>query len=201
MTILWNIAGRTELNGPRPSGGRAWRIAERATVRRGLCATVNTVPDANIGSLFGIGFPGWTGGVIQFINGFEGGLPGFVARARELAERYGRVFTPPESLVAKAERVSATSDRCSLAGGRDDRAPERRGDVRSDRVTVLSRGRSVRSSLSRNFGRGVRGLTGSRVQGLVIAAEPARAMRSITCDTCSTKRSPATSNACPSQPW
>ena len=29
--------------------------------------------------------------------------PGFVARARELAETYGERFTPPESLVARAE--------------------------------------------------------------------------------------------------
>ncbi|MFI8347054.1 hypothetical protein [Streptomyces sp. NPDC085596] len=36
--------------------------------------------------MFGIGFPGWTGGVLQYINGYEDGLPGFVARARELME-------------------------------------------------------------------------------------------------------------------
>jgi 3-hydroxyacyl-CoA dehydrogenase/enoyl-CoA hydratase/3-hydroxybutyryl-CoA epimerase len=63
-----------------------------------------SVQDANIGSIFGIGFPAWTGGVIQYINQYEGGLPGFVARARELAERYGDHFTPPTSLVEKAEK-------------------------------------------------------------------------------------------------
>ena len=52
----------------------------------------------------GIGFPGWTGGVLQYINGYEGGLAGFVARARELAETYGERFEPPASLVEKAER-------------------------------------------------------------------------------------------------
>ncbi|WP_308431412.1 3-hydroxyacyl-CoA dehydrogenase NAD-binding domain-containing protein [Amycolatopsis deserti] len=62
-----------------------------------------SVQDANIGSIFGIGFPAWTGGVIQYINQYEGGLPGFVARARELAEKYGEHFQPPESLVKKAE--------------------------------------------------------------------------------------------------
>jgi 3-hydroxyacyl-CoA dehydrogenase/enoyl-CoA hydratase/3-hydroxybutyryl-CoA epimerase len=65
---------------------------------------ITSVPDANIGSIMGIGFPPWTGGVLQFINGYRGGLPGFVARARELADRYGDRFTPPESLIAKAER-------------------------------------------------------------------------------------------------
>ena len=65
---------------------------------------LTSVPDANIGSIFGIGFPPWTGGVIQYINGYEGGVAGFVARARELAEKYGQQFTPPQSLVELAER-------------------------------------------------------------------------------------------------
>jgi 3-hydroxyacyl-CoA dehydrogenase / enoyl-CoA hydratase / 3-hydroxybutyryl-CoA epimerase len=63
---------------------------------------ITSVPDANIGSIMGIGFPPWTGGVMQFITGYPGGLPGFVARADELAERYGIRFVPPASLVAKA---------------------------------------------------------------------------------------------------
>ncbi|GIE81667.1 3-hydroxyacyl-CoA dehydrogenase [Actinoplanes philippinensis] len=62
-----------------------------------------SVAEANIGSILGIGYPGWTGGVLQYINQYEGGLPGFVARARELAGRYGDRFTPPPLLVAKAE--------------------------------------------------------------------------------------------------
>ncbi len=65
---------------------------------------IESVADANIGSIFGIGFPAWTGGVLQYIDGYEGGPAGFVARARELAERYGERFEPPASLVEKAER-------------------------------------------------------------------------------------------------
>ncbi len=42
---------------------------------------IETVADANIGSIFGIGFPGWTGGVLQYINGYER-RPGRVRRAR-----------------------------------------------------------------------------------------------------------------------
>ncbi len=42
---------------------------------------IESVADANIGSIMGIGFPAWTGGVLQYINGYEGGLEGFVARA------------------------------------------------------------------------------------------------------------------------
>ncbi|WP_371668065.1 3-hydroxyacyl-CoA dehydrogenase NAD-binding domain-containing protein [Streptomyces sp. NBC_00289] len=71
---------------------------------------LTSVADANIGSIFGIGFPGWTGGVLQYINGYEGGLPGFVARARELAERYGERFTPPALLVEKAAKGEPFSD-------------------------------------------------------------------------------------------
>jgi 3-hydroxyacyl-CoA dehydrogenase/enoyl-CoA hydratase/3-hydroxybutyryl-CoA epimerase len=71
---------------------------------------LTSVADANIGSIFGIGFPGWTGGVLSYVNGYEGGLPGFVARARELAERYGERFAPPASLVARAERGERFED-------------------------------------------------------------------------------------------
>jgi 3-hydroxyacyl-CoA dehydrogenase/enoyl-CoA hydratase/3-hydroxybutyryl-CoA epimerase len=60
---------------------------------------ITSVPDANIGSIMGIGFPPWTGGVVQFMTGYPGGLPGFVARAQELADRYGPRFTPPASLL------------------------------------------------------------------------------------------------------
>ena len=48
---------------------------------------LTSVADANIGSILGIGFPGWTGGVLQYVNQYSGGLPGFVARARDLAQR------------------------------------------------------------------------------------------------------------------
>ena len=65
---------------------------------------IESVADANIGSIMGIGFPGWTGGVLQYINGYAGGVAGFVARSRELAERYGERIEPPASLAEKAER-------------------------------------------------------------------------------------------------
>ncbi|TQF74892.1 3-hydroxyacyl-CoA dehydrogenase [Rhodococcus spelaei] len=59
-----------------------------------------TSADANIGSIMGIGFPAWTGGVHQYIVGYEGGKAGFVKRAEELAAKYGERFTPPASLRA-----------------------------------------------------------------------------------------------------
>ncbi len=75
---------------------------------------IESVADANIGSIFGIGFPGWTGGVLQYINGYDGGLAGFVVRARELAQQYGERFEPPASLVEKAERGEIYSDEEAL---------------------------------------------------------------------------------------
>jgi 3-hydroxyacyl-CoA dehydrogenase/enoyl-CoA hydratase/3-hydroxybutyryl-CoA epimerase len=70
---------------------------------------IESSADANIGSILGIGFPAWTGGALQYINGYEHpahgtGPAAFVARARELADRYGERFAPPESLVDKAQR-------------------------------------------------------------------------------------------------
>ncbi|HWG27458.1 3-hydroxyacyl-CoA dehydrogenase NAD-binding domain-containing protein [Actinospica sp.] len=65
---------------------------------------LRSVPEANIGSIFGIGFPGWTGGVIQYINQYPGGTAGFIARARELANRYGERFAIPGPLVEMAAR-------------------------------------------------------------------------------------------------
>jgi len=59
---------------------------------------------ANIGSIFGIGFPPPFGGTVQYMQGYEGGLPGFVARARELAAAYGERFEPPAILVEKADQ-------------------------------------------------------------------------------------------------
>ncbi|WP_338681247.1 3-hydroxyacyl-CoA dehydrogenase NAD-binding domain-containing protein [Streptomyces acidiscabies] len=80
------------------------------TVRLLEEGVLTSAADANIGSLFGIGFPGWTGGVLQYINGYEGGLPGFVTRAHELTTRYGTRFTPPALLVEKAEKGETFTD-------------------------------------------------------------------------------------------
>jgi 3-hydroxyacyl-CoA dehydrogenase/enoyl-CoA hydratase/3-hydroxybutyryl-CoA epimerase len=66
---------------------------------------LRSVPDANIGSIFGIGFPAWTGGVSQYVDQYQGGVAGFVARANELAERYGERFRPPASLVERAAKA------------------------------------------------------------------------------------------------
>jgi len=76
---------------------------------------IESVADANIGSIMGIGYPAWTGGALQYINGYEAadgsaGPTAFVARARELAARYGARFEPPASLVARAQAGELYSD-------------------------------------------------------------------------------------------
>ncbi|MFJ6349775.1 3-hydroxyacyl-CoA dehydrogenase NAD-binding domain-containing protein [Streptomyces sp. NPDC054835] len=83
------------------------------TVRLVEEGVLTSVADANIGSILGIGFPAWTGGVLQYVNGYEGGVAGFVARARELAATYGERFTPPALLVEKAERGEVFTDQAS----------------------------------------------------------------------------------------
>ena len=63
---------------------------------------LTSTADANIGSILGIGFPPYTGGSAQFIVGYSGaggvGQAAFVARAKELAAKYGERFSPPASL-------------------------------------------------------------------------------------------------------
>jgi 3-hydroxyacyl-CoA dehydrogenase/enoyl-CoA hydratase/3-hydroxybutyryl-CoA epimerase len=52
--------------------------------------------DANIGSILAWGFPAITGGVISYV-GLKG-ADGFAAECRELADKYGDRFTPPDDI-------------------------------------------------------------------------------------------------------
>ena len=63
---------------------------------------LRTVEDANIGSIFGIGYAPWTGGAIQFINQY--GVRQFAGRAKELAVAHGERFAPPALLLEHAEQ-------------------------------------------------------------------------------------------------
>ncbi|MCY7341162.1 MAG: enoyl-CoA hydratase/isomerase family protein [Pseudonocardia sp.] len=67
---------------------------------------LTSVADANIGSIFGIGFPAWTGGVVQYVEGYAGGVAGFVARADEFVTKYGARFEVPQSLRARASAAA-----------------------------------------------------------------------------------------------
>jgi 3-hydroxyacyl-CoA dehydrogenase/enoyl-CoA hydratase/3-hydroxybutyryl-CoA epimerase len=81
------------------------RLLYRQAIESARCyeeGVLRNVPDANIGSIFGIGFAPWTGGVLQYINFI--GLPEFVKRANELAVKHGERFTPPKLLVDMAAK-------------------------------------------------------------------------------------------------
>jgi 3-hydroxyacyl-CoA dehydrogenase/enoyl-CoA hydratase/3-hydroxybutyryl-CoA epimerase len=70
------------------------RLLYRQAIETARCLSegvLTTVHDANIGSIFGIGFPGWTGGAMQFIYGT--GIDAFMARAAQLAGKFGSGFT------------------------------------------------------------------------------------------------------------
>jgi len=58
--------------------------------------------DADIGSIFGWGFPPYTGGTISFIE--TEGLSNFVAEADRLAGKYGKRFGVPDSLRSMAKK-------------------------------------------------------------------------------------------------
>lgn len=69
------------------------RLLYRQSVETARCLAENvltTVHDANIGSIFGIGFPGWAGGALQFIYGT--GIEKFCERASQLADAFGPGF-------------------------------------------------------------------------------------------------------------
>jgi 3-hydroxyacyl-CoA dehydrogenase/enoyl-CoA hydratase/3-hydroxybutyryl-CoA epimerase len=64
---------------------------------------LRSTAEANIGSIFGIGFPAMYGGALQHVNGYAGGPRGFLHRATELAAKHGGRFAPPPLLVEHAE--------------------------------------------------------------------------------------------------
>ncbi len=75
------------------------RILYRQAIETARCLEENVltnVGDGNIGSIFGIGFPAWTGGALQYVNNI--GAAKFVARADELAAKLGERFSPPKLL-------------------------------------------------------------------------------------------------------
>ncbi len=58
--------------------------------------------EADVGSILGFGFAPFTGGVLSLIDGV--GAKAFVARARELAGKYGPRFEPGAGLAAMADK-------------------------------------------------------------------------------------------------
>ena len=92
--------------------GAAWDVQEvqdrllyRQAVETARClaeGVLTSVHDANIGSIFGIGFPAWTGGAMQFIYGQ--GIAAFEQRCAELAAKYGNGFSLADEVKAAIQK-------------------------------------------------------------------------------------------------
>ena len=71
------------------------------TVRCVEEGVLTSVPDGNIGSIFGWGFAPFKGGTLQYINDY--GFNEFIARAKELTAAYGDRFAVPALLEQMAK--------------------------------------------------------------------------------------------------
>ena len=69
---------------------------------------VESAADADAGSIGLCGFPAASGGAVQYVR--QVGTAKFVARARELAARYGDRFLPPARLIEEAKREQPLQD-------------------------------------------------------------------------------------------
>jgi 3-hydroxyacyl-CoA dehydrogenase / enoyl-CoA hydratase / 3-hydroxybutyryl-CoA epimerase len=81
------------------------RLLFRQSIETARClaeGVLTSTHDANIGSIFGIGFPAWTGGAMQFIYAI--GVPKFLERAAQLAGRHGERFAVSPAVKAVIER-------------------------------------------------------------------------------------------------
>jgi 3-hydroxyacyl-CoA dehydrogenase/enoyl-CoA hydratase/3-hydroxybutyryl-CoA epimerase len=81
------------------------RLLYRQAVETARClqeGVLTSVHDGNIGSIFGIGFPSWTGGALQFIYGQ--GVDAFAKRCAELAVKYGAGFVLTAEVIASLKQ-------------------------------------------------------------------------------------------------
>ncbi len=107
---LWNLFVKDDADVPLEDiKERLTFIMAIETIRCYEEGVIRQVADANIGSIFGIGFPPVHGGALQYVNGYESaageiGVKAFTERAQQLAEKYGERFAPPALLLEKAEK-------------------------------------------------------------------------------------------------
>src|SRR5882757_1739748 len=100
---LWSGLSRFKLRDAQVSMADAEdRLLYRQAIETLRCldeGVLRSETEANLGSIFAIGFPAHTGGVLQFIRGI--GIAQFADRAAELARRYGERFVIKESALEK----------------------------------------------------------------------------------------------------
>jgi 3-hydroxyacyl-CoA dehydrogenase/enoyl-CoA hydratase/3-hydroxybutyryl-CoA epimerase len=84
------------------------RLLHRQALESARCleeGVLTHAADADIGSIFGIGFPAWTGGALSYIDTI--GLAQFVADCDELVARYGERFEVSDWLRGRAKAGEA----------------------------------------------------------------------------------------------
>jgi 3-hydroxyacyl-CoA dehydrogenase/enoyl-CoA hydratase/3-hydroxybutyryl-CoA epimerase len=97
-TGLWSGLG--PLYPPKPGTFREEELADRLLIAQVLEAVwclqegvIRNIAEANLGSIFGWGFPAEKGGVIQYILGF--GLEDFIEKCHNLQKQFGPRFRVP----------------------------------------------------------------------------------------------------------
>ncbi|MDF2178147.1 3-hydroxyacyl-CoA dehydrogenase NAD-binding domain-containing protein [Aliiglaciecola sp. CAU 1673] len=103
---LWPLLSQTFLDGEgylrlEEAKDRLLCIMALETVRILEEGVLQSVAEANLGAIMGLGFPVWTGGPLQFINYL--GVAEFVRRCDSLSRRYGQRFEPTQKLRAMAD--------------------------------------------------------------------------------------------------
>ena len=81
------------------------RILYRQAIETARCldeGVLTSIHEGNIGSIFGIGYPAWTGGALQFIYGM--GVSNFAKRSQELAAQYGDGFNVSKGVLETLEK-------------------------------------------------------------------------------------------------
>jgi len=79
------------------------RLLYRQSIETARClaeGVLTSTAEANIGSIFGIGFPAWTGGAIQFVA--SDGKERFLSNAASLAQRHGDRFAISDATLSAA---------------------------------------------------------------------------------------------------
>ena len=81
------------------------RILFRQAIETARCleeGVLTSVHEGNIGSIFGIGYPAWTGGALQFI--YSMGVPNFAKRSQVLAAQFGDGFNVSKRVLETLEK-------------------------------------------------------------------------------------------------
>jgi 3-hydroxyacyl-CoA dehydrogenase/enoyl-CoA hydratase/3-hydroxybutyryl-CoA epimerase len=106
---LWSGLSRFKLRDAQVSMADAEdRLLYRQAIETLRCldeGVLRSETEANLGSIFAIGFPAHTGGALQFTRGI--GIPRFAARAAELAQRYGERFVIKDSALEKLRQSTS----------------------------------------------------------------------------------------------